>query len=70
MSAALLIVAGLLGGSLTRLLRVDKGFDAGHVLTVDVGLAGALYTDPANRGRFFDRVLEKISAIPGVRTPG
>ena len=29
LSAALLIVAGLLGASLTRLLEVDKGFDAG-----------------------------------------
>jgi predicted permease len=70
LSAALLIVAGLLGGSLTRLLQVDKGFDADHVLTVNVGLAGALYADPANRGRFFDRLLAKLSSIPGVQASG
>jgi putative ABC transport system permease protein len=42
LSAALLIVASLLAGSLTRLLEVDKGFDAGHVLTTDIGLSGNL----------------------------
>ena len=52
---ALQAVAGLLGGSLTRLLEVDKGFDARHLLTVNVRLAGALYVYPANRSRFFDR---------------
>ena len=38
LSAALLIVAGLLTSSLTRLLDVDKGFDASHVLTTNVNL--------------------------------
>ncbi len=72
LSAALLIVAGLLAGSLTRLLQVDKGFDADHVLTVDIGLAGNLYADAAavNREKFFDRLLAKVSTIPGVRASG
>jgi predicted permease len=68
LSAALLIVAGLLTGSLTRLLQVDKGFDAGHVLTVDVRLAGNLYADRGNQEKLYDRLLPKISAIP--RCPG
>jgi predicted permease len=70
MSAALLIVAGLLAGSLARLLQVDKGFDADKVLTVDVGLSGNLYAEPGNRERFFDRLLAKVSAIPGVHASG
>jgi predicted permease len=70
LSAALLIVAGLLAGSLTRLLEVDKGFDAGHVLTVDIGLSGNLYADPRNCEKFFDRLLAKVSAIPGVQASG
>jgi putative ABC transport system permease protein len=70
LSAALLIVAGLLAGSLTRLLEVDKGFDAEHVLTVDIGLSGNLYSDPANCEKFFDRLLAKVSAIPGVQASG
>lgn len=70
LSAALLIVAGLLTGSLIRLLHADKGFDAGHVLTVDIGLSGDLYTDPGTRERFFDRLLTKIAEVPGVQASG
>jgi len=70
LSAALLIVAGLLASSLTRLLQVDKGFDASHVLTLNVGLAGNSYAEPAARERFFDRLLTKVSAIPGVQESG
>jgi putative ABC transport system permease protein len=69
-STALLIVAGLLGTSLTRLLKVDKGFDADHVLTVDLSLSGSLYAEPANRERFYERLLGKINAIPGVQSSG
>ena len=53
-----------------RLLQVDKGFDASRVLTLDVGLAGNLYAEPANRERFFDRLFAKVSAIPGVQASG
>jgi putative ABC transport system permease protein len=70
LSTALLIVAGLLGASLTRLLHVDKGFDPGHVLAVDLSLSGSLYAEPVNRERFLDRLLAKVSAIPGVQVSG
>src|SRR6185437_10067620 len=70
LSAALLIVAGLLATSLTRLLDVDKGFDGNHVLTVDIGLVGPNYADPANRAKFFDQLFAKVSAISGVEASG
>ncbi len=70
LSTALLIVAALLAASLTRLLQVDKGFDADRVLTVDIGLSGSLYAEPVNREKFFDRLLAKISALPGVQASG
>jgi putative ABC transport system permease protein len=70
LGAALLIIAVLLTSSLTRLLQVDKGFDAEHVLTVDIGLSGAHYAEPANRERFFDRLLPKVNAISGVQAAG
>jgi len=69
-SAALLIVAGLLASSLARVLHVDKGFDVNHVLTLDVGLAGNAYAEPVTREKFFDRLLAKVSAIPGVDATG
>src|SRR4029077_15443430 len=67
LSAVLLIVAGLLTSSLTRLLQVDKGFDTDHILTVDVRLSGSVYTEPMPREKFLDRLLAKVSAIPGVQ---
>jgi putative ABC transport system permease protein len=70
LSTALLIVAGLLGASLHRLAQVEKGFDTGHVLTLAVNLAGDLYGEPESRERFFDRLLPRVSAIPGVRDAG
>ena len=70
LSAALLIVAGLLATSLTRLTQVDKGFDADHVLTANIQLAGRLYTADANKEQFLNRLLDGMSAIPGVQAYG
>ncbi len=70
LSAALLIVAGLLTSSLVRLLEVDKGFDVNEVLTVDVRLAGNVYREDSVRERFFDRLLASAGAVPGVKAAG
>jgi putative ABC transport system permease protein len=67
LSAALLIVAGLLTSSLTRLLEVDKGFAADHVLTVDVRPSGSYYAEPLHREKFFERLLAQAGAIPGIQ---
>jgi putative ABC transport system permease protein len=66
LSATLLIVAGLLTATLTRLTQVDKGFDPGHVLTVDFSLSGTVYEKDADRERFFERLLTRTGVIPGV----
>jgi predicted permease len=65
-SVALLIVAGLLGTSLVRLLRVDTGFGIDHVLTVDVNLGASRYAEADAREQLLDRVLSRAGAIPGV----
>ena len=65
-SAALLIVAGLLGTSLVRLLQVDKGFAGEHVLTADVSLTATRFADVDARERLLDRLLAKAGAIPGI----
>jgi predicted permease len=66
LSAALLITAGLLGTSLTRLMQVDKGFDVQHILTVPVRFTSVVYADDTERQRFLDRVLSATRAIPAV----
>jgi predicted permease len=66
-SAALLIVAGLLAASLTHLLQVDKGFDAGRVLTANIQLAGRLYAEDTAKEQFLNRLLAEVGTIPGVQ---
>jgi predicted permease len=65
LSALLLVGAGLLLGSFTRLMRVDKGFDIERVLALEISLPRAKYTKDPERVAFFDRVLEKARAMPG-----
>ena len=67
LSLLLLIAAGLLLRSFARLLRVDPGFDAHKVLTMNVSLPTVKYAKPEQQIAFFDDVLRRVSALPGVR---
>ena len=49
-----------------RLLRVDPGVNPQNVLSMGVTLSPARYTDPAQMWRFYDGLLEKLGALPGV----
>jgi putative ABC transport system permease protein len=63
----LLTGAGLLMRSFLRLENVNPGFDPRNLLTMRIGLAGARYPERAQQSIFYDRVLERAAAIPGVR---
>ena len=52
--------------SLVQAQRVDLGFEPDHVLTARVELPRAKYPDAAARQLFFDRLLERARALPGV----
>ncbi|HVA64292.1 MAG TPA: ADOP family duplicated permease [Terriglobales bacterium] len=52
--------AGLLGRSLARVLAVDPGFPVAHVITLPIS------HDPAGAPAYFDQVLRKVRALPGV----
>ncbi|HEX5234017.1 MAG TPA: ABC transporter permease [Silvibacterium sp.] len=68
LSIPLLIGAGLLARSFERLMRVDPGFDAHNVLTMEVSLPTEKYGQPEHQVAFFDEVLRRVSALPGVRS--
>jgi putative ABC transport system permease protein len=70
LSVALLIGAGLLVGSLVRILSIDQGFRPENVLTVDLHLPNAKYNDQKLRTAFFDRLLLAIRQLPGVEAAG
>jgi putative ABC transport system permease protein len=68
LSLVLLIGAGLLLRSLTKVLSVDAGFERESVLSVSLALPIAqYYKEPAKVPEFYRRLIEEISAIPGVK---
>ena len=70
LSLMLLVGAGLLGRSMSALLRVDPGFDANGVLTVRVPLSGADYPDAASAAAFHATLRDRLAAQPGVHHAG
>jgi putative ABC transport system permease protein len=66
----LLVGAGLLFKSFERLSQVSPGFSADHVLVASIVRSPTAYRDPNVRLSFFDRLLEQISTLPGVRAAG
>ena len=68
-AVVLVIGAGLVARSFWNVLSVQPGFAASHVLTASVELPPR-YEDDAPVVQFYDRVLARLSARPGVRAVG
>ncbi len=68
LSLLLLTGAGLLLRSFVRLVRVDPGFDAQNVLTMNISLPTVKYSKPEQQIAFFEEVVRRVSVLPGVRT--
>jgi putative ABC transport system permease protein len=64
----LLVSAGLLLRSLGRLFAIDPGFDASHVLTMQVQESGHRFDTDRARDQFFTQALEAVRQVPGVAT--
>nr|MBA3767276.1 ABC transporter permease [Acidobacteriota bacterium] len=70
LSLVLLICAGLLIKSVMRLRNVNPGFNPDNLLTMNVWLPSAKYPKaPAWLG-FYDQMLQRIKAVPGVQAAG
>ena len=65
-AVVLLVGAGLLLQSFARLLRVNPGFDAEHLMTLRVGLSDGSYTKPDQVAGFHERLLAELAGAPGV----
>ena len=66
----LLVAAGLLLRSFGRLQAVPVGLDPQNVLTMDLSLAAYKYPDDPARARFYQRAVEAVQALPGVKSAG
>ena len=69
-SLVLLAAAGLLGRSLAVLLSQDPGFRTERVLTIDLTAPSGTAERDAQRVQFQQRLLERLRALPGVRSAG
>jgi putative ABC transport system permease protein len=68
LALVLLVGAGLLIRTIGMLRAVDPGFDPRNVLTVLLVAPPTRYPTPLDTTRFFNRVMERIQAMPGVET--
>ena len=70
MAMLLLVGAGLLLRSFSRLQDIPPGFQADHLLVADLPLSLTAYAKPEQRFQFFDRIVERVKSLPGVRSAG
>jgi putative ABC transport system permease protein len=70
LALVLLAGAGLTLRSFWRLQQVDPGFNPDGALTMRMLLPFESYPQPAQRVAFYQRVLERIKALPGVESAG
>jgi predicted permease len=64
----LLICASLLIQSFARLGKVDTGMRTERLFTARIGLPAAAYPKPENIITFFDQLMPRLRAIPGVES--
>jgi putative ABC transport system permease protein len=66
----LLVSAGLLLRSMQRLFSVDPGFDAAHLISMQVQESGHRYDSDSARLQLFQESLNNIRLVPGVVSAG
>ncbi len=70
MSLVLLVGAGLMIRSFQILRKVNPGFEPSGVLNVTAAIAREKFLQPMQQVSFFERVLERVRALPGVVSAG
>jgi predicted permease len=69
-SVVLLVGAGLLIRALWRVSSIDPGFRTDGIVTLRTALPFPRYAEPVDRERFYEEVLARVRALPGVEAAG
>ena len=70
LTVVLLVAAGLLLRSYARVLAVEPGFQPHNLLIAETVLPPSKYRTLESRSAFYDRVLERVRALPAVSSAG
>ncbi|MDX2029782.1 MAG: ABC transporter permease [Blastocatellia bacterium] len=70
LAVIVLIGAGLLARSFQKLLRVEPGFQTGQLLSLKIELSRSRYQKPEQVKNFYQQLMSRIQAIPGVEQVG
>ena len=70
MALLLLVGSGLMVRSFQELRAVDPGFDSGGVITFQLSPPPSRYQTPEATARFYDDLLGRLRALPGVEAAG
>jgi putative ABC transport system permease protein len=70
LALVLSVTAGLLLEAFQKVLRVDPGFRAENVITFGITLPDVKYKEDAQRVAFFENLLDRLRAVPGVKSVG
>ena len=70
LSLLLLVGAGLMIRSFQQLQNVAPGFESHGVLTMNAAIARAKFSEATGEINFFEQVLQRVRALPGVESAG
>ena len=70
MAVLLLVGAGLLIRSFSRLLDVSPGFQTQHLLTLELSLPEKTYPDGPPVRHFYTQLMARVSSLPGIQSAG
>ncbi|HVS13927.1 MAG TPA: ABC transporter permease [Thermoanaerobaculia bacterium] len=70
LTIVLLVAAGLLLRSYANVLAVEPGFEPRNLLIAETALSPSRYAAGGDRSTFYERVLERVRALPGVSSAG
>ena len=68
LSCGLLVGAGLMIRTILNVTNFDYGFDADNIFTARVGLFAAAYPSKPSQMQFYDDLLDRVGAMPGVES--